>query len=38
MKLNNVEFEVRDVDSLTDNDKFDMVPAFDTIHDQGSSY
>ena len=34
MKLNNVEFEVRDLDSLTDNDKFDMVTAFDTIHDQ----
>ena len=34
MNLTNVEFEVRDVDSLTDNDKFDMITAFDTIHDQ----
>src|SRR4029079_2065054 len=34
MKLNNVEFEVRNVDSINDIGKFDMITAFDTIHDQ----
>ena len=34
MKLNNVEFEVKDVGSLSDGDKFDIITAFDTIHDQ----
>ncbi len=34
MKLNNVEFEVKDVDMIDDINKFDMITAFDTIHDQ----
>ena len=34
MKLDNVQLEVRDVNSLTDTNKFDLITAFDTIHDQ----
>ena len=34
MKLDNVEFEVKDVDSINDFNRFDMITAFDTIHDQ----
>ncbi|MDF0682402.1 MAG: class I SAM-dependent methyltransferase [Candidatus Nitrosocosmicus sp.] len=34
MKLDNVQLEVRDVNSLADTNKFDLITAFDTIHDQ----
>lgn len=34
MNLDNVQLEVRDVNSLTDTNKFDLIAAFDTIHDQ----
>ena len=34
MNLNNVQLEVRDIYSLTDTNKFDLITAFDTIHDQ----
>ena len=31
MNLDNVQLEVRDVNSLTDTNKFDLITAFDTI-------
>jgi cyclopropane fatty-acyl-phospholipid synthase-like methyltransferase len=34
MNLINVEFHVRDVNTLTDTSKYDLIMAFDTIHDQ----
>ena len=34
--LANVRFEVRDVAKITDTDAFDLVTAFDSIHDQAS--
>lgn len=34
MNLTNVEFEVKDVNTITDTNKYDLVMAFDTIHDQ----
>ena len=34
MNLTNVEFEVKDVNTLTDTNKYDLAMAFDTIHDQ----
>lgn len=34
MNLDNVQFEVRNISTLTDTDKFDLITAFDTIHDQ----
>jgi 2-polyprenyl-3-methyl-5-hydroxy-6-metoxy-1,4-benzoquinol methylase len=34
MGLANVEFEIRDITSLDDKGKFDLITAFDTIHDQ----
>jgi 2-polyprenyl-3-methyl-5-hydroxy-6-metoxy-1,4-benzoquinol methylase len=34
MNLTNVEFEVRDVNTLSDTNKYDLITAFDTIHDQ----
>ncbi len=32
--LNNVTFEVRDVSALADREQFDLITAFDAIHDQ----
>ena len=32
--LNNVRFETRDVSRIGDTDKFDLITAFDAIHDQ----
>ena len=34
MDLSNVLFEVKDVNTITDNSKYDLIMAFDTIHDQ----
>jgi len=34
MNLTNVEFEIKNVDTLTDSNKYDLAMAFDTIHDQ----
>lgn len=34
LNLDNVQLEVRDVNCLTDTSKFDLITAFDTIHDQ----
>jgi 2-polyprenyl-3-methyl-5-hydroxy-6-metoxy-1,4-benzoquinol methylase len=34
LNLINVEFEVKDVNTLTDTNKYDLIMAFDTIHDQ----
>lgn len=34
MDLTNVVFEVKDVNTLTDTNKYDLIMAFDTIHDQ----
>jgi 2-polyprenyl-3-methyl-5-hydroxy-6-metoxy-1,4-benzoquinol methylase len=33
MNLTNVEFEVKDVTTLTDSNKYDLIMVFDTIHD-----
>jgi ubiquinone/menaquinone biosynthesis C-methylase UbiE len=34
MGLTNVQFEVRDVTSINEHDKYDLITAFDVIHDQ----
>jgi len=34
MNIRNVQFEIRDINTLTDTNKFDLITAFDTIHDQ----
>jgi SAM-dependent methyltransferase len=34
MGLTNVKFEVRDVASINENEKYDLITAFDVIHDQ----
>jgi hypothetical protein len=34
MGLINVKFEVRDVASINENEKYDLITAFDVIHDQ----
>lgn len=34
MNLTSVEFEVKDVNTLTDTNKYDLIMAFDSIHDQ----
>lgn len=34
LQLGNIEFAVRDVSRLDDRDRFDLVTAFDAIHDQ----
>lgn len=34
LKLNNVRYEVRDVTSIAEQDTFDLITAFDAIHDQ----
>jgi SAM-dependent methyltransferase len=34
MGLTNVKFEVRDVSSINENEKYDLITAFDVIHDQ----
>ncbi|MDQ4073153.1 MAG: class I SAM-dependent methyltransferase [Thermoproteota archaeon] len=36
MGLTNITFKVRDAASMDDKDRFDLVTAFDTIHDQSS--
>jgi 2-polyprenyl-3-methyl-5-hydroxy-6-metoxy-1,4-benzoquinol methylase len=33
-KLSNARFEVQDVATLSENDKYDLITAFDSIHDQ----
>ena len=34
MNLSNVEFDVKDVNSISNTNKYDLIMAFDTIHDQ----
>ena len=34
MRLRNIQFEIRDVASIQEFEKYDLIIAFDTIHDQ----
>lgn len=34
MRLTNVKFEVRDIASINEHEKYDLITAFDVIHDQ----